>query len=386
VSDPHAALDRQVAARHLLQHPLTCAERHPEAFRLIRRHEHDLDRWFTQRLGYRLHVSADTARLFKSTAVPHRRPLRTATEQPRPFNQREYVLLALILAAVAAGPRVISLRDLIAEVRSAAADAGVTLTEEPTERRHLVTALYWMIDQGLARELHERVERYATDEDADAVIEVVPDRVALVPLPVLARAGTASDVVDRADRRAAARQWMRARLVEDPVLYRSDLTEEEWGELRRRQGEEAAMLGEMFGLAVEARAEGLAAIDPGGDLSDRRFPATGTVGHAALLLLERLAGGGAGSPEGVVADGRVVEILGSLAGEHRRHWSKLADDPERLARAVLGILADHRLIDTCAGGIRPLPAASRFGVDECEAVSGAEPAPASGTDQQGMLW
>ena len=60
----------QMAARHLLQHPFTCREQHPDLFAVIRRHEQDLDRWFTQRLGYRLHVSSFTARLFKTTIVP----------------------------------------------------------------------------------------------------------------------------------------------------------------------------------------------------------------------------------------------------------------------------------------------------------------------------
>ncbi len=39
-----ALLDQQRrAARHMLQHPLTCAEQQPEVFALIRRHEQHLD-------------------------------------------------------------------------------------------------------------------------------------------------------------------------------------------------------------------------------------------------------------------------------------------------------------------------------------------------------
>ena len=73
--------------------------------------EAELDRWFTQRLGYRLHVNADTARLFKDGFVPERRSLLTATR--RPFHPVEYVVLALVLGASVAGPGVISLRDLV---------------------------------------------------------------------------------------------------------------------------------------------------------------------------------------------------------------------------------------------------------------------------------
>jgi hypothetical protein len=143
--DPQAAVDRRVAARHLVQRPLTCAEHDPDVFRLIRRHEAELDRWFTQRLGYRLHVDADTARLFKSGVVVDHRPLRTGSG--RGLHQLEYVLLALVLASTAAGPAIISLRDLVDDVRSAAAEAGIALTGDAGERRALVAVLRWMIDR-----------------------------------------------------------------------------------------------------------------------------------------------------------------------------------------------------------------------------------------------
>ena len=124
---PQVAGELRAGARHLLGRPLTCAEHDPEMYRLIRRHEAELDRWFTQRLGYRLHVGADTARLYKSGYVPDRRPLRTGGRSGRPLRPLEYTTLALILAATAAGPSVVSLRDLNINVRSAAAEAGVTL-------------------------------------------------------------------------------------------------------------------------------------------------------------------------------------------------------------------------------------------------------------------
>ena len=91
--DPQAVVDRRRCARRLLQRPLTCAEHDPELFRLIRRHEAELDRWFTQRLGYRLHIDADTARLFKLGTVPDHRPLRTKSD--RAFRPIEYTLLGV---------------------------------------------------------------------------------------------------------------------------------------------------------------------------------------------------------------------------------------------------------------------------------------------------
>ncbi len=393
---------QRIAARHLLQHPLTCAEQHSDVFSLIRRHEEQLDRWFTQRLGYRLHVTTATARLFKSTVVPHRRPLRAATATNRPLSQREFTMLTLLLAAVAAGPRVISLHDLVTDVRTAAADAEVTLTEEPVDRRALVTALKWMIGAGLATELHERIDRYIDDASADAVIEVDPDRVGLVPLPVLARAETAEQLLDRSDRRTTTRQWMRAHLVEDPVLYRSDLDESEWTELRRRLGEEDTWLDEMFGLRLESRAEGVAAIDPDGKLSDRNFPTTATIGHAALLFVGELSG-----RDAPVAHTVASKMMKALAKSHGNLWSgKLVDDPAALLRQVLDLLADNRLVEIIDGPggvveagvesgsageamIAALPAAARFAVsaddDAASTTRRRRPSPSQGIPQERLF-
>ena len=253
---------------------------------MVRRHESELDRQFTQRLGYRLHVNADTSRLSKDGCVPQRRPLLTATR--RPFHQLEYVLLALVLGATVAGPDVVSLRDLIERLRSAAIEAGIALDDSPTMRRALVSVLQWMIARGLAYELHEHIEAYASDESADAVLKIRADRIPLLPLPALAGADSPQSLLARAERRSATRQWMRCRLVEEPVLYRSDLSDAEWSEPRRRLGEEERLLDEMFGLALESRAEGIAAIDPSGALAGRRFPTGGTIGHATLLVIARL--------------------------------------------------------------------------------------------------
>jgi uncharacterized protein (TIGR02678 family) len=335
---PQSVLELQTCARHLLQRPLTCKEHDPELFRLIRRHESELDRWLTQRLGYRLHVNADTARLFKDGFVAERRPLRTPSG--RPFHPLEYTLLALVLGSTVAGPAVISLRDLVERVRSAAVEADITLEDSPTMRRSLVCVLQWMIELGLASELYQHVEAYAGDETADAVLKIRPERIALLPLSALVGAESPQDLLARAERRGTSRQWMRCRLVEDPVLYRADLSDAEWSELRRRLGEEEDLLEEMLGLTLEARAEGIAAIDPSGVLAETRFPAGGTVCHAALLLIGRLS-----ALPARAADWKdVVDVIGELAETHSRGWAgDLVESPDRLARRVTDLMLDLRL-------------------------------------------
>lgn len=349
--DPHAPGERQAAARHLLDRPLVCQEDDTDTFTLIRRHEADLDRWFTQRLGYRLHVDADTARLFKTGGCRGDRRLSTPD---RPLNQREHVVLALVLASLASGPSVISLRDLVAGVRSAAVDAEVDYGTEAADRRALVVALRWMLGVRLVAELHARVEEYANDEDADAVLRTRPDRIALLVMPALAGADTVEELLGRAERRDVTREWLRQRLTEDPVLYRTDVSDDEWSELRRRLGEETRLLDEMFGLRLEARAEGIAAIDPAGTLSSTRFPTTGSIGRAALVVLDLILQGEADP----------VTRFADILRDRPRGWSKQAlEAPERMARHAIDLLVDTRLATRDGDSVKPLPAASRFRPD-----------------------
>jgi uncharacterized protein (TIGR02678 family) len=361
--DPQAAVERRAAARHLVLHPLTCKEHDPDTFRLIRRHEAVLGHWFAQRLGYRLQVTADTARLSKVTYVPERRALRTSSG--RPLNQLELVTLVLVLGATVAGPPVVSLRDLVDLVRSAAAEAEVSLPVDATGRRAFVTSLRWMIDQGLASELHARVDAYADDEDADAVLQLVPDRITMLPLPAMSTFGDAEELCARPARHDALRQWLRSRLVEDPVVYRDDLTEDEWVELRRRISEEERYLDEMFGLLLEVRSEGVAVIDPAGSLSGRAFPAGGTVGHAALLLVEALCGASASGDATAHPYERwwtlpqIAAQLQPLCAAHASRWATdLVQSPERLARAVVDLLLDVRLAEERHDGQESLPGVS----------------------------
>ncbi len=105
----HRLAELRVACPHRVARPLVLAERDPDVLALTRCHEHARDRWLTRHFGHRLQVTADTARLLRGTWVPHRRPLMTAGSASRPLTQREYTLLALALAAVAAGPNVTEL-------------------------------------------------------------------------------------------------------------------------------------------------------------------------------------------------------------------------------------------------------------------------------------
>lgn len=362
-TDPQRDGELVAATRALLARPWRTAETDPELVALIRRHADALDAWFTQELNYRLVVTADTARLVKTGHVPADRPLRTVSASSRPFTSAEYTALALVLAATTSGPDRTSLRDLVNAVHSAAAEAGVVLDTDAASRRALVTALRWLIAQGMLRELDRGVAVYEHDADADALLEVRQDRMALLPTGAVVGAETPDELVDRARERGSAATAARRRLVEDPVVLAADLDPARFAELRRRAGDEGRRVEARTGLVLEARAEGFAALDVDGGCSDVAFPAGGTVPHAALLLVSELVYQfrPADDPD-AIPWASVREVLDELVGEHGRYWSKAAlADRDRFAADVLALLVSMRLVAVeDDGAVRVLPPAARY--------------------------
>ena len=344
-------------ARHLVRHPLVNIEDDPDMFTLIRRHAQELDRSFSQRFGYRLLVKLDTARLYKSTVVT-RRPF-TAGANKRDFKPREYTMLALGLAVMTSGQKVISLQDLVGDMRSAAVEAEVDQIEDShSDRSAVVMALRWLISRGVVDESHMNVGRYVEDSSADAILTIHYDRGKLLPLLALSSSGSVDQLLDRSDQSPKAR--VRSFLLEEPAVYREDLTESEWREYRNYRYREEPIFEEMFGMTIETRAEGMVAIDEGGGMTDEHFPrGGGTIPQAALLLVSQLAGTDREDFEWR----EVVEVVQRLAEQHRPYWSALAAEPEQLARRAVEILVGHRLLESTGDTVRLMPAAWRYAVE-----------------------
>ena len=349
--------DLQHAARRLAESPLIAKESDPDTFKAIRRHHQQLASWFSARFRYRLVVTADTARLYKDTTVPTHRPLLTTKTNQRAFRRREYTVLALAIAAAAEARPVVSLRDLIAGIHRAGSEADITITAEYADRRAVVTGIQWLIHVGAVAQIDKEVDAYASDDDADALLRVNHDRLALLPMAALTRSQTAEQLLDRSDSRHSTRTWLRALILEEPVVYRDELTEHEWSELRRRLRDDARMFQETFDLDIEARAEGAALIDPDAELTPDRFPVPGRTEHqAALLLLERLAG-----MEGPTSRDDALDIIGSLAQEHKDRWAQETQDHNTYLDRVTSVLERFKLLRTDrTGALHLLPAAHRY--------------------------
>lgn len=291
--------DYRAVVRLLLVHPLVTDE-HPEpgALGQVRRWEHHLRADFDELVRYRLEITPTCARLVKRpTDLDHRSPLRSHTG--RVFDRRRYAYVCLVLATVlrsAAQTTVTQLADRLRRVASEVDGLGFD-PDTFAHRTAFVDAVRWLESIGALRVCDGSTAAYINDPNGDALYDVDHDvaHELFQPPAILQHADSVDDLVAEAGaesrdaRRRRTRQRLTRVLLERPVLAEGDLTPPERAYLHREAGSIAAEAERLTGGHVERRREGLALVDAVGDLSDRRFPGSGTRSQAALLLGERLA-------------------------------------------------------------------------------------------------
>ncbi|AXL92313.1 TIGR02678 family protein [Streptomyces sp. CB09001] len=369
--DVALAAERRTAARLLLAHPLvTSAGPHSDTFPLIRRHADWLAQRFQQVFGYRLLVEASYARLFKAGLGPGSGHRLERPSTGTPFTPPTYAYLALALSVLVTAPEQLLLSQLVADLRAAAVDAGIEITDagRQAERRTLAAALRQLVDWGVLVETEGRVAAVAEERAGEALLTVDRDIARAVVAGPLAQSRDGADLVRRAADPGfgGPRTYVRRRLVETPVVHLDDLTDAEREWLRTRQRREAQAFSELLGLEAEIRAEGIALIDTDDELTDLHLPGTGTVAQAALLLVERLADrlrpeepghpavGGRlviGVP---VPDGLLPGLLDELIEEYgkRGTWQRgHLEDRDGFLAAVLDLLVRMNLMAP-AGPVR----------------------------------
>lgn len=362
------AEEQQRAVRLLLAHPFVTDTRpDPETFSLVRRHARELQRWFSEQLGYRLVVDSELARLHKRPAPGARlRPVRTQSHAA--FDPRRYALLCLVLAALERLEVQTVLSELAEQVALlAASEEGVRRLDLQihAERQAFVDVVRWLVSLGVLT-LADGEDTAFLEGRGDALYDIHSRRLTqllAVPVPVSRPADFAEEVYpeteDGANRRA--RHRLMRRLVEEPALYLDDLEETERAYLASQRHYLVGQVTTRTGLAVEIRREGLVAVDPLGRLTDLTFPGTGTVSHAALLLAERL-----GVRAQVEADLR--SALDSLLERYGHLWSQeYREDRGRLLAEALERLELMGLIvrrDGIGGRIEPRPAIARYKLEE----------------------
>lgn len=298
-----APLDRaayQRAARVLLNSPLiTGTFPTADALPLVRRWAGPLRQDLAELFGYRLDLTATTARLSRvRDAFDPSQPALAGAQLDRPFDRRRYAYLCLALAVLGRAGLQIALSEL-AERVAAEADRidGLELSlDRQPDRSGFVDAAGWLEARGAIRLADGSARRWVDDPSAgEALYDIDRDvlRALYRPSPVLQHIDTARALlhrpqgVSRDTRRRESAQRVRRALVEQPVVYYADLAAGDRGMLRNPGP--AAEVAELTGLVVERRSEGVALLDVSGMFSDRRFPGSGTRAQVALLLANRIA-------------------------------------------------------------------------------------------------
>jgi uncharacterized protein (TIGR02678 family) len=366
------SIDERDAARHLIGQPLVLAGRDPEGHRRIRRNADVLATMFRTYLGYRLVVDARFARLSKGGLGPtDGRPLRRSGSKA-PFSPRDYTYLALLCSVLLTGRMQVLLSTVVADVRQAAAEAGVDLGgDNLTERRALVHALRQLIDWGIVTEDAGSVADYAEDPAKEALLFVERELIRhLLALP-LREIDDPDDLIRVAADPGpdATRHAVRRKLVECPVVMVDDLPEPERAWLRQSQRREAQILEDTLALRLEIRAEGVAAFDPHDELTDISFPREGSLGQAALLTVAELVA--QLDPAGAtvkVPPGLLQSVVQGLLARYSRRWSKdYVEHPERLGPDVEDLLVDVGLLAREPdGSLRLRAIAARYAPEPAE--------------------
>lgn len=362
--------ERRQALRALLRRPLLLAT-DPD-FASVRRHAEWLRDWVVNQPRWALSLTPEYARLRKTPARLDD-PTRPARD-PRsdvPFTRRRYALFCLVLAALERSERQITLGRLVEALvgELAAAELRPLALESRDDRRDLVHVVRLLVDLGGLRRVVGDESGFVDDKQGDALYNVQHRALSAlldvrVPPSLVEDADRVAGITrepapdTEAGRHLAIRTWLYRRLLDDPVVYYADMDEPTRHYFLRQRPHIVDQIEGATGLVAEARAEGIAMVDPDEGLSDLRLPAEGTEGHVVLLLAEWLAR--ADGPVGIAA---VEAQVRELAIVHRDHWKKETRDPGaevRFAAGAIETLLAFDLIRRVDGGFVPTAAIRRF--------------------------
>ncbi|GAB2922562.1 TIGR02678 family protein [Nonomuraea sp. N2-4H] len=379
------------AIRTLLGRPLVSAHDDPAAFDLVRKRRGPLIQWFDYFCGWRLIVEPRQgyARLVKVRSEPgSTRPARRRRTTRAPFDRRRYTLLCLCAAELLTSP-VTTIGMLAGRVAQAAAvEPGVPAFEpvRVEERAAFVDAVKLLEHYGALTAMDGATDAYLDDEEAKVLYRVDTMRIIrLLAAPVPPSEAAAAEPVEsvwegggppvaltaearygagepsETQRALHARHTLIRRLLDEPVVYRDELTPAQAAyaasltgrRILRRAAEEA-------GFVLEERAEGFLLVDPDGIATDSRFPDDGNHAKvAALLMLDLLV------TSGPVSAARLDEEAAELLRRFPQ-WAKAYQSDgggPRLAADALEVLVRFGLARRTGDRVAALPAAARYRVD-----------------------
>ncbi|WP_370946024.1 TIGR02678 family protein [Amycolatopsis sp. cg5] len=390
--------------RLLLASPLISARIAPETFDLVRRRREPIAKWFDYYCGWSLAIEPRLgyARLMKVRArADPSRPARRERSGNAPFDRRRYTLLCLVAAEVLATPvtTIGLLADRVTQATLADPLIDTFDTSQRAERMAYVDVLRTLESFGALEVADGSTESFVASATAKVLYRVdatlvmrllaapngpsqfaVPGEEVAVRFEELLSAlrrerryGEAPEAAHAIDGASDVQRglWVRhsifRRLVDDPVVYRADLSPGELTYLTSPVGRQLIRrAAEQGGFVLEERAEGVLLVDPDGLATDGKFPDDSSNAKvAALLLLDVIT-----ASEGGVVPEQLSAEADRLLGEFPR-WAKAyrgEDGREQLVHDALAVLDDFGLARRSGEVVVALPAASRYAVTEVQSV------------------
>jgi uncharacterized protein (TIGR02678 family) len=393
-SYPEVDAERRQAFRALLRNPLLPATGETaEQYKLVQRHAEFLKQWLTKFPAWSLHIDRECARLRKLPAdlLDETRPA-VDRNSGTAFTRRRYALVCLALASLEKLDRQTTLRQ-IAQIITGLIDDDLGLQSAGLvfdigsydQRRDLVHALRLLLDFGVLRKLDGDERQFLTKNDSADVLYDINRRVLAAVLQVSSSASAiqmgehryrSASLAERTARLTddsppltedGRKQWIRSRLVrrllDDPILYFHDLTDEERQYLDKHSSYLLRQICEATGLIAEVRREGIAMVDDTGELTDLKFPED-AVGQLSLLLTrwftEHLRNVGSST----ILISAIEQHVHDLIQVHANEWRddvREANAETRLMEDALLRLRALRLIQSTDDGVVPLAACGRYG-------------------------
>jgi uncharacterized protein (TIGR02678 family) len=381
-ASPELQSGRRRALRALLRNPLLSAGGETaEKYLLVRRHSEWLKQWLTTFPAWSLHIDKEVARLRKIPAdVDETRPA-TDRSSGTPFTRHRYALLCLALATLEKMEEQTTLGQIAQTIMELSAGdpdlqaAGLVFDiGNYDKRRDLVHAVRLLVETGVLRR-RDGNERQFLDRDDSSEILYDINRYILSAMLQGSRSPSAVDAAVQGSMRKpladrarslgdhplpagedSRLQRIRSRLVrsllDDPILYFSDLNDEERKYLERHRGYLIRQVCEATGLIAEVRAEGIAMVDDTGDLVDLKLPEEGTMGRMSLVLVQWCAG--------YLKSGEQAPISVSVVEEHIRSEIRFAAETGAEIDDALVRLKALRLIRMTPEGVVPMAACGRY--------------------------
>lgn len=379
------------AIRLLLATPLITAHNDSDALDLVRRHRNTLAKWFDYNCGWQLVVEPRLgyARLVKVRAGGDpSRPARRRRSSRAAFDRRRYVLLCVTAAELMAAP-VTTIGLLAARVTQAcAADEALTEFDSTrrSERQAFVDVLKLLEHYGVVDAMDGSTEGFVDDASAKVLYHVdvtllmrllatpvAPSRVdagvsaadfadhfdeALAKLTVERRYGSRPDPADDGggDKPSNVQHnlWLRhsvlRRLLDDPVVYRDELTPAQLGYLSSLTGRQIMRQAcAQAGFELEERTEGFLLVDPDAIATDGKFPDDASHAKvAALHLLDAMVR----APGGLTPE--QLEVMAGQMLRRKPSWARSYQSdggPARLASDAVAVLESFGLAQISDGGV-----------------------------------